>query len=54
MSVFSLCTCMSVVSLPRPYLPEFGSHAVLLSCLVSNPYIVCSLVAGYRDDIMQV
>ena len=49
MSVFSLS--MPVVSLPRPYLPEFGSLAILLNCLVSDPYIVWSLVAGYRDDI---
>ena len=40
--------------LPRPYLPEFGSHAFLLNFLVSGPYIVCSLVAGYSDDITQV
>ena len=52
MSVFSLS--MSVVSLPRPHLPEFGSLAFLLSCLVFGPYIICSLVAGYSDDITQV
>ena len=52
MSVFSLS--MSVVSLPRPYLPEFGPLAFLLKCLVSDPYIVCSLVAGFNDDITQV
>ena len=52
MSVFSLS--LYVVSLPRPYLPEFGSHAFMLNCLVSEPYIVCSLVAGYSDDITQV
>ena len=52
MSVFS--PSMSVVSLPRPNLPEFGSLAFLLNCLVFGPYIVCSLVAGYSDDIMQV
>ena len=52
MSVVSLS--MSVLSLPRPYLPEFGSLAFLLNCLVSEPYIVCSLVAGYRNDITQV
>ena len=45
MSDFSLS--MSVVYLPRPYLPEFGSHAFLLNCLVSDPYIVC----WYSDDI---
>ena len=49
MSVFSLS--MSVVSLPRPYLHEFGSRAFLLNCLVSEPYIACSLVTGYSDDI---
>ena len=53
MSVFSLS--MSVGSLPRPYVPECGSHAFLHICLVSEPYIVCcSLVAGYSDDITQV
>ena len=52
MSVFSLS--MSVVSIPHLYLPDFGSHAFLLSCLVSNPYIVCSLAAGDSYDIMQV
>ena len=52
MSVVSLS--MSVLSLPRPYLPEFGSLAFLLNCLVSESYIICSLVAGYRDDIAQV
>ena len=52
MSVVSLS--MSVLSLPRPYLPEFGSLAFLLNCLVSVPYLVCSLVAGYRNDITQV
>ena len=52
MSVVSLS--MSVLSLHRPYLPEFGSLAYLLNCLVSKPYIVYSLVAGYRDDIRQV
>ena len=52
MSVFSLS--MSVVSLPRPYLPDFGSLAFLLKCLVSDPNIVCSLVAGYNDDVQQV
>ena len=46
MSVFSLS--MSQVSLPRPYLPDFGSHAFLLNRLVSKPYIVCSLVAEYK------
>ena len=50
--LFSLS--MSVVSLPRLYLPEFGSHAFLLNCQVSDPYIDCSLVAGYSDDIAQV
>ena len=34
MSVVSLS--MSVLSLPRPYLPEFGSLACLLNCLVSE------------------
>ena len=52
MSVVSLS--LSVLSLPRPYLPEFGSLAFLLNCLVSEPYIACSLVAGYIDDITQV
>ena len=52
MSVFYLS--MSLVSLPRPYLAELGSHAVWLNCLVSDLYIVCSLVAGYSDDITQV
>ena len=52
MSAFSLS--MSVVSLPRPYLPEFGSLAFLLNCLVSDPYIVCFLAAGYSNDITQV
>ena len=52
MSVVSLS--LSVLSIPRPYLPEFGSLAFLLNCLVSEPYIVCSIVAGYRDDITQV
>ena len=52
MSVVSLS--MSVLSLPRPYLPEFGSLAFLLNCLDSEPYIVCSLVAGYRDEFTQV
>ena len=52
MSVFSLS--MSVVSPPRPYLPEFGSLACLLNCLVSDLYIVCSLIAEYSDDITQV
>ena len=52
MSVFPLS--MSVVSLPRPYLPEFWPHAFLLNFLVSESYIVCSLVAGYSDDITQV
>ena len=52
MSVVSLS--MSVLSLSRPYLPEIGSLAFLLNCLVSEPYIVCSLVAGYRDAITQV
>ena len=52
MSVFSLS--MSVVFLPRPYLPKFGSHAFLLNCLVFGPYIACSLVAGYSDGITQV
>ena len=33
--------------------PEFGSYAFLLNSLVSNPYIVCSLVAGYSDDFNQ-
>ena len=52
MSVFSLS--MSVFSLPRPHLPEFGSFAFLLSWLVFGPYFVCSLVAGYSDGIKQV
>ena len=52
MSVFSLS--MSVVSHPRPYLPEFGSHTFSLNCMVCDPYIVCPLVAGYSDDITQV
>ena len=52
MSVFSLP--MSVVSLPRPYLPEFGPPAFLLNCLLFGPYIICSLVAGYSDGITQV
>ena len=38
MSVVSLS--MSVLSLPRPYLPEFGSLAILLNCLVAKPYRV--------------
>ena len=42
MFVFSLS--MSVVSLPRLYLTEFGSHAFLLNFLVFYPYIVCSLL----------
>ena len=46
MSVFSLSK--SVVSLPRLCLTNFGSHAFLFNCLVSKPYIVCSLVAEYR------
>ena len=41
MSVFSLS--VSVVSLPRPYLPEFRAHAFLLT------HIVCSLVADVVD-----
>ena len=46
---------MSVVSLPRPYLPELGSRAFLRNCLViSYLYIVCSLVAGYSDDITKI
>ena len=45
---------MSVVSLPRPYLPELGSRAFLRNCLVFDLYIVCSLVAGYSDDITQI
>ena len=52
MSVFSLS--MSVGSLPRPHLPELGSHTFSLNCMVSDPYIVCALVAGYSDDITQV
>ena len=52
MSVFSLS--MSVVSLPRPHLPEFGSLAFLISCLVFGPNVVFSLVAGYNDGITQV
>ena len=51
MSVFSLS--MSVVSLPHPYLPKFGSHAFMLNCLVSEPHIICSLVIGYNADITQ-
>ena len=49
MSVFSLS--MSVISLPRPYLPKFGSHTFLLNWLVSEPYIVCFLVAGFSRTL---
>ena len=52
MSVFSLS--MSVFSLPHLYLMEFGPHAFVLNCLVSAPYIVFSLVAGYSDGIAKV
>ena len=33
---------------------RIGSHVFLLNCLVSDLNIVCSLVAGYSDDITQV
>ena len=37
-----------------PTMSVFGSHAFMFDCLVFEPYIVCSLVAGYSDDITQV
>ena len=44
-----------VRSLPTSsVLPEFGSHTFMLYCLVSEPYIARSLVAGYSDDITQL
>ena len=43
-SVFSLS--MSVVSLPRPYLPEFGSHAFCLTVWFLNHISSVLLLQG--------
>ena len=47
LSVFFLSRCL--VSLTRPCFNKNGSHAFSLNSLVSEPYIICSLVAGYSD-----
>ena len=62
LSVFTLMEIVYVRSFPvyvrtfptSSVFTRFGSLAFLLTYLVSEPYIVCSHVAGYRDDITQV